>query len=69
MIHRAVQALRLTAAALRGGQSALGAYFRRMCAYLGKPKAVSAATHKLARLINALLTKGQKYTDQGQGYH
>ena len=31
--------------------------------------AVAAAAHKLARLIYAMLTKGQKYTDQGQEYH
>ena len=31
-------------------------------------KAVTAAAHKLARLIYAMLTKGQEYTDQGQDY-
>ena len=31
-----------------------------------KPKAVTAAAHKLARLIYSLLTKGEEYTDQGQ---
>ena len=30
--------------------------------------AVTAAAHKLARLIYAMLTKGQEYTDQGQDY-
>ena len=32
------------------------------------PCAVTAAAHKLARLIYAMLTKGQEYTDQGQDY-
>lgn len=66
--NRAAQALRLTAAALRTSQSALGTYYRRLCARMDKPKAVTAATHKLARLIYAMLTKGEDYTDQGQAY-
>lgn len=49
-------------------QSALGAYYRRLCARMDKPKAVTAAAHKLARLIYAMLTKGEEYTDQGQAY-
>jgi transposase len=64
--NRAAQALRLAAAALRSSKSALGAYFRRMCSHVDKPKAVTAAAHKLARLIYTLLTKGEEYTDQGQ---
>ena len=56
--NQAAQALRLAAAALRTRQSALGAYFRRMCSRMDKPKAVTAAAHKLARLIYTMLTKG-----------
>ena len=56
------------AQALRSSQSALGAYYRRMCARMDKPKAVTAAAHKLARLIYAMLTHGQEYTDRGQDY-
>ena len=67
--NRAAQALRLASAALRSSQSALGAYFRRMCARMDKPKAVTAAAHKLARLIYTMLTKGEEYTDQGQDYY
>ena len=66
--NRAAQALRLAAAALRSSQSALGAYFRRMCARMDKPKAVTAAAHKLARLIYTMLTEGEEYTDRGQDY-
>ncbi len=62
-------ALRLAAAAQRSSQSALGAYFRRMCSRMDKPKAVTAAAHKLARLIYTMLTKGEEYTDQGQDYY
>ena len=39
-----------------------------MCARLDKAKAVTAAAHKLARLIYFMLTKGEEYTDQGQDY-
>ena len=67
--NQAAQALRLAAAALRTSQSALGAYFRRMCSRMDKPKAVTAAAHKLARLIYTMLTKGEEYTDQGQDYY
>ena len=33
---------------------------------MDKPKAVTAAAHKLARMIYTMLTKGEEYTDQGQ---
>ena len=69
VVNRAAQALRLAAAALRSSKSALGAYFRRLCARMDKPKAVTAAAHKLARLIYTMLTQGQEYTDQGQDYY
>jgi transposase len=68
-VNRAAQALRLAAAALRSSKSALGAYFRRLCSRMDKPKAVTAAAHKLARLIYTMLTKGEEYTDQGQDYY
>ena len=67
--NRATQALKQAAAALRTSQSALGAYFRTLCGRMDKAKAVTAAAHKLARLIYAMLTKGQEYTDQGQLYY
>jgi len=67
--NRAAQALKLAATALRTSRSALGAYFRRLCAHMDKPKAVTAAAHKMARLIYTMLTKGQEYVDQGQDYY
>jgi hypothetical protein len=39
-----------------------------MCARLDKSKAITAAAHKLARLIYAMLTKGSEYVDRGQDY-
>lgn len=67
--NRATQALKQAAAALRTSQSALGAYFRTLCGRMDKAKAVTAAAHKLARLIYAMLTKGEEYTDLGQQYY
>jgi hypothetical protein len=67
--NHAAQALKLAAAALRTSQSALGAYFRRMCARMDKSKAIAAAAHKLARLIFTMLIKGEEYTDKGQNYY
>jgi transposase len=67
--NQAAQALRLAAAGLRTSQSALGAYYRRMCSRMDKPKAVAAAAHKLARLIYTMLTKGEEYVDRGQAYY
>ncbi len=48
--HRVTVALRLAARSLHHSQSALGAFFRRMKARLGTPKAITATAHKLARL-------------------
>jgi len=67
--NRAAQALRMAAASLRSSQSALGAYYRRLCARLDRPKAITATAHKLARLIYTLLTKGTEYLDRGQDYY
>lgn len=67
--NRMAQALRMAALALRNSQSALGAYFRRMCGRLDKAKAIRATAHKLARLVYAMLTKGSEYVDRGQAYY
>lgn len=67
--NHATQALKMAAASLLKSQSALGAYYRRMCARLDKSKAITAAAHKLARLIYAMMTKGTEYVDRGQDYY
>ena len=59
----------MAAVAAGKSASALGAYYRRLSARLGKAKAVRATAHKLARLIYTLMTKGQAYVDQGQDYY
>lgn len=67
--NRAAQALKMAAANLRSSQSALGAYYRRLCARMDKAKAITACAHKLARLIYSLLTKGEDYVDLGQAHY
>jgi transposase len=67
--NRAAAALRLAAASLYRSRSALGAYLRRMTARLGKPAAITATAHKLARLIYSMLRYGTEYVDRGQDYY
>ncbi len=67
--NRAAQALKQAAVNLRASQSALGAYYRRLCGRMDKGKAVTACAHKLARLIYTLVTKGEGYVDQGQAHY
>jgi transposase len=67
--NRAAQALKMAASNLRNSQSALGAYFRRLCGRMDKAKAVTACAHKLARIIYTMLTKGEAFVDQGQEHY
>ncbi len=67
--NRAARALRMAAFALANSRSALGAYYRRMRARLGAPKAITATAHKLARLIYSMLKHGTEYVDRGQDYY
>ena len=67
--NRAAQALRMAAQALRKSQTALGAYHRRLCARMDRPKAITATAHKLARLVYFMLTRGQAYVEAGQQYY
>jgi transposase len=51
------------AQSLNHSKSALGDFYRRMRAKLGAPKAITAAAHKLARIIFHLVTTGQEFDD------
>jgi transposase len=64
--NRAATALRVAAQGLAHSHSALGAYYRRMRARLGAPKAMTATAHKLARLVYSMLRYGADYVDAGQ---
>jgi transposase len=67
--NRAAGILRMAAASLHHSQSALGAYYRRMAARIGKPQAVTATAHKLARIVSSMLKHGTAYVDAGQDYY
>ena len=64
--NRAAQALRLAANTLYCSKTALGAYFRRMRARLGAPKAITAAAHKLAKILYTMLKERKSFTEVGQ---
>jgi len=59
--NRAGQILRVAAQSAGRGQSAVGAYFRRMRARLGTEQAITATAHKLARIIYHMLKQHQPY--------
>jgi transposase len=60
---RAATSLRMAAQALHHSKSGLGDFYRRMRAKLGAPKAITAAAHKLARIIFHLVTTRQEFDD------
>jgi transposase len=64
-VNRAAHALRMAARCLQRSKSALGAFFRRIAARRGVPKAITATAYKLARLVYALLKHGQAYVAVG----
>lgn len=59
--NRVSRALRMAANALFRSQSSLGDFFRRMRAKLGAPAAITAAAHKLARIVFHMLTTREAY--------
>lgn len=60
---RSAASLRMAAQTLSHDKSALGDFFRRMRAKFGAPKAITAAAHKLARIIYHLVTTAQNFDD------
>ena len=60
---RAATALRMAAQSLHHSKSALGDFYRRTRTKLGAPKAITAAAHKLARIIFHLITTRQEFDD------
>jgi transposase len=63
--NRANTALRLAAQTLARSNSALGAYYRRMRAKHGPPKAITATAHKLARIVYHMIKCQEDYVDPG----
>jgi transposase len=59
--NRAALALRMAAQGLHRSQTFLGDYFRRMKARMGTPKAMTAAAHKLARIVYHMVVNRCEY--------
>jgi transposase len=65
VVNRAGQALRTAAANARNSQTFIGAGHRNRLARMGsKSAAIKATAHQLARLIYAMITKGQAYVER-----
>ena len=64
--NRARQALKMAAQSLSHSDSALGAFYRRLCARMDKLRANTATAHKLARMVYFMLTRGEAFVEQGQ---
>ncbi len=67
--NRVRQALKMAAMSLWHSASALGAFYRRLCSRMDKPRANTAVAHKLARMVYFMLTRGEAFVDQGQRHY
>lgn len=63
--NRAAAILRMSAYALNRSQTALGAFYRRLAARIGKPQAITATARKLAILVYRALKGELVYQDPG----
>jgi hypothetical protein len=63
--HRVAQILRMAAVSAGRTQSAIGAFYRRLSARIGKAKAVVATAAKLARIVYTLLKNGTLFQEVG----
>lgn len=61
--NRVATTLGMAAQSLQRSESAVGEFYRRMRAKLGAPKAITAAAHKLARIVFHLITTREPYDD------
>jgi len=66
---RAAALLRLAAVTVGRTQTALGAFYRRLAARIGKAKAVTATARKIAALFYNTLRHGMAYADPGASYY
>ena len=67
--NRAAALLRIAAVNIGRTQTALGAFYRRLAARIGKAKAVTATARKLAILFYNALRFGMTYADPGASYY
>jgi transposase len=66
---RVAALLRLAAGAVGRTQTALGAFYRRLAARVGKVKAITATARKIAVLVYNTLRHGIAYADPGASYY
>lgn len=64
--NRCANAFRMAAQGLANSKSALGAFYRRLRARIGAPKAITATAYKLARIWYQMMTTKRPYHDVGQ---
>jgi transposase len=64
--NRAARALRMAAQCCHHAKNALGAFYRRIQARAGGPKAIVATARKIAERVYRLLKYGQEYVRQSQ---
>jgi transposase len=67
--NRAASLLRLAAIAVGRTDTALGAFYRRLSARVGKAKAITATARKIGVLFYNSLRHGMAYADPGAGYY
>ena len=67
--NRVVALLRLAAVAVGRTNSALGAFYRRLSARIGKAKAVTATARKIAVLFYNAMRFGTQYQDPGAAHY
>ncbi len=63
--NRAAAVLRMSVMSLSRTQTALGAFYRRLAARIGKPQAITAAARKLAIVVYRVLSGTLDYRDTG----
>jgi transposase len=67
--NRATVLLRLAAVSVSRTATALGAFFRRLAARVGKAKAVTATARKIATVLYNTIRYGKAYVDPGASYY
>jgi hypothetical protein len=67
--NRAAALLRMAAVNIGRTQTAIGAFYRRLAARVGKAKAITATARKLAVLFYNALRFGMAYIDPGADYY
>jgi transposase len=67
--NRAASLLRLAAVSVGRTDTALGAFYRRLSARVGKAKAITATARKIAVLFYNTLRHGMSYVDPGATYY